>query len=131
MNLTKFMEKAKDISKLSTYPKQNLGCVMVYKNRVIGVGWNCDKEHPLQKHYNKLRGFNVDECRNTVHAEISAILNTRDMDIDWSKVSMFIYRETKDGNMALAKPCEACSKAIEDLGIQDVYYSSRDGIYKL
>ena len=48
----KFFNKAKTISTLSDYEKIHIGCVAVYKGQIIGVGYNCNKTHPMQKYYN-------------------------------------------------------------------------------
>lgn len=122
-SIKKFFEMAKNSSKLSDYPKQKIGAVLVYKNRVIANGYNVVKENPLQKYYNRYRGFDTDTAKNMLHAEIMCILRVKDLDIDYSKVHIFVYRECKDGSLAIAKPCAACMQAIKDLGIKNIHYT--------
>lgn len=43
--------------------------------------------------------------KNFLHAEMKCLVETRDLDIDWSKVSIFVYREHCDGTKALSRPC--------------------------
>ena len=134
MNIDKYVSFAKSASQYSDFcgekVSRHTGCVMVYKNKVISVGWNTSKEHPLQKKYNKERGFDTDVSKNSLHAEMYALIKSEGLEIDWSKVIMFVYREHADGGLAMAKPCEACEKAIADRGIKTVFYTSKYGVLR-
>jgi deoxycytidylate deaminase len=134
MNIYKYFTFAKSISKFSDFygdkTSKHVGCVIVYKNKVIAVGWNTSKEHPLQKEYNRQRDFNVDFCKNSLHAEIYALIRCNYADVEWSKASIFIYRELASGIVAMARPCMACTKAIRDRGIKTVFYTTENGYAK-
>ena len=125
--VSRYLNFAKNASFMSDYPKQKLGAIIVYKNKVISAGWNCMKENPLQKHYNRYRGYEVETARNCLHAEMLCILKAKDLHIAWNKASIFVYREYKNGHTAMAKPCMACTHAIKDLGIKNVYYTTDMG----
>lgn len=104
---------------------------MVYGNKVIATGANTHKTNPLQHKYNKLR-FSKDCVNNgVVHAEAALLLKTKYLDVDWSRVTVYVYRELKDGTLALAKPCLACQVALEERGITEVYYTVPNGYEKL
>lgn len=118
---------AKNASQLSDFPKQKLGCVIIYKNKVISVGYNTTKENPIQKKYNISRGFDVHSAKNSLHAEMMALNKIKDMDINYEKATICVYREFKNGKLALAKPCFACMNAIKDFGIKDIYYTDYEG----
>ena len=118
-----YFNLARNASQFSDFQQHHLGCVLVYKNKVISVGYNTTKQHPMQKQYNALRGFDTATAHNSLHAELSAIIKAKDMDVDWSKVSIFIYREHKNGQLGLAKPCAACAQKIRDMGIKEIYYT--------
>ena len=124
--IEKFFNMAKNASKFSDFPKQKIGAVAVYKNRIIATGYNVVKENPLQKYYNKYRGFDTDTAKNMLHAEMMCILRIKELDMDYYKVHIFVYRELKDGSLALAKPCPACMQAIKDLGIKNIHYTGKD-----
>lgn len=62
-----------------------------------------------------------------MHAEIELISKIRYLDINFSEVEIYVYRETKDGRKALARPCKACTQALRDLGIKKVCYTTDDG----
>ena len=102
MNTEKYFKLAKNVSELSDYNKKNIkiGAVLVYKNRIIGTGHNTSKTSPVQMKYNKYRetdknnrSYVAEEHLPFLHAEMSCLLDSKDMNIDWNKASMFIYRE--------------------------------------
>lgn len=134
MNTNK-IKKYLDIAKYACYNsdsnKVRVGCVVVYKNKILSIGWNSMKKtNPWQKKYNKYRGYNPDApgSINTVHAECHALSKIKKIDVDWSKVKIFVYRIKRNGNPGLSRPCEACIKFIKELGIRDIYYTTYDGI---
>ena len=112
-----YFAKAKKASEQATYPKQKIGSVMVYSGKVIAVGYNTFKTNPLQKYYNKYRFSSDPKNNGLVHAECMLLLKTRFLDLDWNKVSIYTYREYKDGSLALARPCIACQTALAESGI--------------
>jgi deoxycytidylate deaminase len=118
--------KAKAISRLSTFSKVKIGCVAVYHKNIIGVGFNQRKTNPLQAKYNVLRDLESNDGRpinDFIHAEMSCINAIKDLDVDFSKVELYIYRENMNNELACCKPCKACEQAIRDLGIKRVYYT--------
>lgn len=122
----RFFRKAKVVSSISDYDKVHIGCVAVYHNRIIGIGCNCNKTHPAQGYYNRYR-FCSYNMLPKLHAEINCINQIRRMNIDFSKVKMYIYRARKDREYGLARPCPSCMAAIKDIGIKNIYYTSNDG----
>lgn len=106
-----------------------LGAVLVYKNKVLSVGWNSTKTNPTQKRLNVQRGFDVNASNafNTLHAEVDCLLKAKDLDIDWGKASIFVYRIKKNGEVGLSRPCKGCMTLIKSMGIKNIYYSTDDG----
>jgi deoxycytidylate deaminase len=125
----RYFNIAKQISQLSDFDRHHIGCVIVYKSYVLSIGFNTNKTHPIQMEYNKYRNFNnPNNVRHKLHAEIMALWKIRNLNIDFSKIEVYTYRENKNGNKALAAPCQACRKYIKDMGIKNVYYTG-DGSY--
>lgn len=124
-----YFDIAKKISEFSTFHRSNIrvGCIVIYRHRIISSGFNSDKTSPIQKKYNQIR-FNED-TPHSLHAEISALssLLWRDFDIDWSQVSLYIYRERQDHSLGKSRPCPSCMRLIQDLGIRDIYYTTEEG----
>ena len=112
----------------SDFMKTRLGAVLIYKGKVMSVGWNSNKTSPLQKSLNRLRDIPVDcgEAHHTLHAEVACLTKAKDLDIDWGRASLFICRIKKDGSRGLSRPCQGCQALIRSLGIKNVYYTTND-----
>ena len=122
----KYFNKARKIATVSDYRKVHVGCVAVYQGQIIGIGCNCNKTHPIQKYYNKYRNQS-DGLLPKLHAEISCLNQIRNLDINFSKVKLYIYRVRNDQPFGLSRPCPSCMAAIKDLGVRDIYYTTNDG----
>ena len=125
---SKFFKKAYHAAKISDFPIVHVGCVAVYHGTIIGVGYNSNKTHPLQKYYNRYREEEGnDHFAPKLHAEIDCINSIRGMDITFSKVKLYIYRICQDRPHGLARPCPSCMAAIRDLGSREIYYTTDEG----
>ena len=120
----KYFQKAHQIATISDYKKTHVGCVAVYQGQVIGLGCNCNKTHPVQKKYNRYR---KDLMLPKLHAEISCLNQIKHLDINFSKVTLYIYRIRKDQPFGMARPCPSCMAAIRDLGVRNIFYTTNDG----
>ena len=132
MNYKHYLDIAAECAEFSTYTGPNpvqLGCIAVYHGTILAKGSNSDKTHTRQAKYNYLR-YSAQTAHYYPakgHAEINVLARIKYLDIDFSKVTLFIYRKHKDGTPALARPCVSCEKAIRDLRIGRVVYSTDDG----
>ena len=122
----KYFAKAKRIAAISDYHKIHIGCVAVYQGNVIGIACNTNKTHPTQKYYNRFREES-DVLMPKLHAEINCINQIKHLDINFSKVKLYIYRIRNDKPYGMSRPCPSCMAAIKDLGIRDIYYTTNDG----
>jgi len=111
-----FKQEALRESYKSNY-KYMLGAVIVKRGQIVGRGYNsvC--------YTGKNRPFN-----NGIHAEISAINDTRASDREDAVVYVARYR--KCGSLGCAKPCDACEKVLRKLGIKTVWYSDYGNKWK-
>lgn len=127
----RFFNMAREVSYLGNYTKARVGAIVTEGNRVISSGHNSSKTSPLQYKYNQYREYedtNIHLAK--VHAEVAALSPIiSNPEIDWSKVSIYVYRETKQGVRSCARPCPACMKLINDLGIRNIYYTDWNGNY--
>lgn len=126
MQITKshraYFKAAKAISTLSEFKQHHIGAVVVYGHKIIASGCNSNKTNPRQKTLNRHR-FKADTPA-TIHAELAALLSLINRkDINFSDVSLYLYREHKSGDLALAAPCPACRALIKSLGIRNIYYT--------
>lgn len=122
----KYFDKAKESAMLSDYHKTHVGCVAIYHGQVIGASCNCNKTHPFQKYYNRYREYS-EIMPPKLHAEIRCINSIRHLQINFSRVKLYIYRLRKDQPFGMARPCPSCMAAIRDLGIKDIYYTTNNG----
>ena len=129
---THMFELAKSESLLSDYKGYSnvkIGCVVSYNGSIIARGHNTDKTSTIQSRYNCLR-YAESPTRYFAakgHAEILALTKIKYLDIDFSKVKVFVYRETKNGKPAMARPCPSCTGFIKELGIKKIYYTTDCG----
>lgn len=122
----RFFEVARAVSLLSSFDKARVGCVFVKHSKIISSGVNSVKTHPLQKKYN-IHRFTEDTTKHSLHAEVSAYINALKVTNDFSDVTVYIYRETRDGKIAMARPCNSCSHLLKDIGVKTVKYSTYYG----
>lgn len=119
---------ALSISKMSDFPRIKIGALIVKNGGLVCVGFNRKKSHPVQKKYNIHRGFDS-EPKDYIHAEISAIVKAKNVDLRGS--SIYISRNNVNGDMAMCRPCKACMEAIRESGISKVFYMSELGYERL
>ena len=121
---------AREVSLDASYcGSARIGCIVVYRGTVLAKGYNSDKTHTAQAKFNVYRFKN---CGNKylpskVHAELAALAKIKYLDIDFSKVTLFIYREFSTGNPAPARCCPSCLAAIRKLGIKTIVYTTDEG----
>lgn len=117
----RFFEYARQASVESDF-KVHVGCIAVYRGKVIATGGSSEKTSPVMARYNIYRHFeDNNSVAHKLHAEISVLNKIKKMDIDFSKVSLYVWRGN-NGAM-LSRPCPACMAAIKDIGIKHVFYS--------
>lgn len=118
----KYFDLAEQVSTLSSYGRVKIGSVIVRGGKIISVGVNKRKTHPLQHEYNQYRKYKL---RNDfLHSEMCAILNAK-CNLRGSEI--YVARKDNHGNPAICRPCEACMKALKDRGVSGVYYTTSNG----
>lgn len=105
-----FAQIASDNAAKSSF-KQKMGAVVVYKDKVVGSGFNF--AHGTGKPHT-----------DGQHAEIVALNNTTARFRAGSTV--YVTRNTGD-NLRLAKPCKPCQKVMRKMGVKYVWYSCNKG----
>ena len=85
----------------SNFHTFKIGCVIVYKNHIIGRGHNQLKTDPTQKIYNnKYRDWTNEiefskTCGHTIHAETDALTSVTypiAQQVKWKKAKAYVYR---------------------------------------
>jgi len=113
----RFFELAKKIS-FKSPSRYKLGSVIVNKNKVVSVGFNnMAKSHP------KMPG-----TYKFLHAEVHSLLGCNYNETKGS--TLYVYRETLNGDLAQARPCSNCYQAILASGIHEICYTTPEGYKK-
>lgn len=109
--------------------RARVGCVISYKGSVLAKGFNTDRTHTDQAKYNKWRYKEEGNhyLPSKLHSEVAALSKIKYLDIDFSKVHIYVYRELRDGKLGMARPCPACMAAIKRLGIKNIHYTTDRG----
>ena len=126
----RYFQKARQVALVSDFAKVHIGCVAIYQGRIIGIGCNTNKTHPQQLYYNRFRVCQDENILNglpKLHAEINCLNAIRNMDINFGRVKLYIYRARCDQLHSMARPCRSCMEAIKDIGIKHIYYTTDEG----
>jgi deoxycytidylate deaminase len=90
------------------------------KNKILSLGFNSYvKTHPRQKKYSVKTGSS-EKC--FLHAEIASLIRAK------GKVkTVLVLRLTQNKVIRISKPCKICSLALAEAGVEQVYYTDREG----
>jgi len=112
-----FIRLAIRAAKRGIHEEYPVGAVIVDKNRVVSTGFNNQhKTHPMIKA--------IDPHR-TLHAEIHAIIRSGRCELQ--DATVIVYRQSKTGKMAMAKPCPTCQALLKEHGVSRMIYSTPEG----
>lgn len=91
------------------------GAVVVKGGRVIGTGYNRNRNHPNIVSPEHIKT----EC--SIHAEHSAI---RDAGYDVKNAIIYVARVNKNGEDRNSRPCPRCHDMIKEHGIKRIVYTN-------
>jgi deoxycytidylate deaminase len=92
------------------------GAVVVKGGRVLGTGWNKDRNHPMIVSPDRVK----EDC--SYHAEEVAI---RDSGDNLKGAIIYVARVSKSGSDRDSHPCPKCLSLINEVGIKRVIYTSQ------
>lgn len=134
MNDKHYFDLTRKVSYESDYAgNAHIGAVLVYHGSVLAKAANTAKTHTNQKVFNivsKRYTMNDTEGRylpERAHAECLLLAKCKYLAINWSQAHIYVYRELKNGRLAISRPCVACMAAIRSLGIKHIHYTTYDG----
>jgi deoxycytidylate deaminase len=108
-----FINIAADYAIKSNSTRYRHGAVIVHRGKVISGGFNV--------YYTGTFGY-PERQHNSIHGEISAILNTPNKGI-LSECILYVVRINSNGNFLSSKPCTHCENIIEKYNIRRVIYT--------
>lgn len=114
-------------------PQEKFAAAIVFRNRIVSIGLNSMKSHPMAAKYGKNKEAIY------LHSEVDCIKNAlREIDIDdFTKCDLYVVRVKKTKPFSkqyvwgLSKPCCGCDRAITAFGIKRVIYTTNEGGYKV
>lgn len=110
---------------MSRNQRSNHVALVTRKNRLIAVGVNTDKTHPIAKNLKRARQAET-QCAE-LNAALKIGLSHRDGVYDFSDMVMTVVRVGKDGKLMMSKPCIGCQKMLAQCGFKRVMYSNSVG----
>jgi len=116
---TGYFHLARLAARSSNHKDYHIGAVISNKHP-ISHGHNIVRTHPI---------FADGKRWYTIHAEMHAILCAETIEIPGC--SVYVYRETANGDLALAKPCDECLAVLIEVGIKNIFYTTPDGYVRV
>lgn len=113
----RWLQCAAKLAHKSTYKKYKMAAVCVKGGRVVGVGFNKDKNGVIKNRNYLLKGH---------HAELDLILS---MPKEMLKGSIiYVAGITRSGNLCWSsKPCAVCQTTLKSYGIKAAIYHDQYG----
>jgi deoxycytidylate deaminase len=105
-----YLQIAAEVAKKSTMMHKH-GCIIVYKKNIIATG------------YNTMPSM----FERSVHAEIDALNKVKNKQTILRESDLYIVRigtDSFDNVLKYSKPCEHCTRYINQFKIRKVYYST-------
>lgn len=98
------------------------------KNKIISIGLNSMKTHPLNLKYNYVNK-NKQKISDIVgtHSELSAVIKFGEEDC--SGLTLVNTRINRNNKLDFSAPCNGCSDMIRQLNFKEVWYSNANGLF--
>ena len=99
---------------------------IVDRNRIVSIGMNNSKTHPMNLKYNYINKINekISEIVGT-HSELNAVI--RFGEEDCSNLTLINTRINRNNALDNSAPCNGCMDMITQLNFKNVYYSNIKG----
>lgn len=95
---------------------------ILYRNRIVSLGWNQKKTHPLAHKY----GYEYPY----IHSELHSILNFNGSLADLESCELVNIRINRKGKALLSKPCKDCKRLLRSFVFKNVFYTDNEGKLK-
>lgn len=112
---TSLLETCHKLALTSPYDKFRVGAIIARKKKIISMGINQKKSHPLQAKFT-----HRPHLESWLHAEIHAITLSEEKDLAGSNI--YVVRALKNGACATSKPCAGCMSALKEYGFKKMFY---------
>ncbi len=102
---------------------------IIYKGRIISIGQNSKKTHPVNLKNKKINydGIDISPIKGTC-SELSAIKRLKNLtNIPTEKCQLINIRVNKKNEIRMSNPCQSCESLLRFFQMKDIYYSDNDG----
>jgi tRNA(Arg) A34 adenosine deaminase TadA len=104
---------------VSRFRKTKHAAALYLGNRLISIGVNQLKTHPLQAR------FGANQQAIYLHAEIHAITNAlKRISLETLADTTLYVAGLRNGKPRLSKPCTGCTRALQHFNIHDVHWTT-------
>jgi len=99
------------------------------RNRIISIGFNSPKTHPLNLKYNYVNKMkqNISNIVGT-HSELNAVIRLGEEDC--SGLTLINTRINRNNELDYSAPCSGCRDMAEQLSFKHIYYSNSQGKFE-
>ena len=125
-------EIAKSLLDSSTSNRCRHFSFILFKNRLIATGMNCNKTHPINLKNRKVSRVTGDDYSDQKHvcSELNAILKLKRLtNIDTKKCTLINIRYDRNDKIALAKPCMSCKSLLQYHNFKHIIWTNNNGEY--
>lgn len=132
MNFDKYVDLAYALYDENHFSRCFHVTFIICKNRILSVGINSGKTHPINKRNPKFNdnGVEISDWRGSC-SELSALIKLkRTSNIDFGKCSLINIRIDRNKKLALARPCLSCTSLINYTSPRRVFYTDNHGKFK-
>ena len=134
--MKKIIAKIKEIAfafDRDLFPSKSLHLsFIVYKGRIISIGQNSKKTHPINLRNKKINkdGIDISSFRGTC-SELSALTQLiRMTNISANKCQLINIRVNKQNEIRMARPCNSCLGLLAFFRVKNVYFSNEKGEFE-
>lgn len=98
------------------------------RNRIISIGLNSLKTHPLNLKYNYVNknNQNISSIVGT-HSELNAVIKLGEEDC--SGLTLINTRINRNNKLDYSAPCRGCLDMAKQLNFKNIYYSNSNGVF--
>jgi len=118
-----YIDKVVDAAKHSESKFRHAAICLNSSGHIVATATNSRKTHPQQAEYAKRVGR---PQKVSLHAELAALIKARE-DVE----TVVVCRLNKRGELRLSKPCPVCRLALDEAGVDEVWFSTDRGFEKL
>lgn len=106
---------------------------ILYKKRIVSIGINNQKTHPLNLKNRKISIRTGEDFSEQKHicSEFNAIVKLKRMtNINTKKCTLVNLRYDRNKKLALARPCMSCISLLKYHEFKNIVYTNNNGVYE-